>query len=241
MKHEKFSGRMLRLFQRGHREEATFIEYLRGIGCEVWEFDDRNVSEEDKGKKQFRISGSGGHFGGSLDGIVRLPPEYGIDEAMLLEFKTNGTGQGFNKLTDEGLILAKPMHFAQTSTYGYAYGFRFVVYLNVNKNDDDLHIEIVPLNLRLGEQQFQKAEKVITSQVPLPMICASPAQKPCCFCDYKAVCHDGLLPEKNCRSCKNARPIDNAQWFCEYWNATIPGEAEIKAGCDNWVPIINGK
>jgi len=240
-KHEKFTGRMLRLFQRGHREEATFIEYLRGIGCQVWEFDDQNASEEDKGKKQFRISGAMGHFGGSLDGIIKLPPHYGIEEAMLCEFKTNGTGAGFNKLGEQGMMLSKPQHFAQTSTYGYAYNFRFVVYLNVNKNDDDLHIEIVPLNMRLGEQQFQKAEKVIASQTPMPKISASPAQIPCSFCNYKGICHKGELPEKNCRSCKKARPVDNAAWFCEQWNAIIPGEAEIKQACDQWQPIINGK
>uniref|UniRef100_A0AAU6W086 Exonuclease n=1 Tax=Pseudomonas phage Pavpe01 TaxID=3138545 RepID=A0AAU6W086_9VIRU len=241
VKHEKFPGRILRLFQRGHREEATFIEYLRGIGCQVWEFDDENASEEDKGKKQFRISGSGGHFGGSLDGIIKLPPHYGIDEAMLAEFKTNGTGAGFNKLGDSGLVLAKPMHFAQTCTYGFAYGFRFVVYLNVNKNDDSLHIEIVPLNLRLGESQFKKAERVITSQEPMPKISASPAAKQCGGCNYKNVCHNGELPEKNCRSCKFARPIDNAQWQCDKWSAVIPSEDDIKAGCPEWFPIINGK
>lgn len=240
-KHEKFPGRILRLFQRGHREESTFIEYLRGIGCQVWEFDDDNASEADKGKKQFRINGVNGHFGGSLDGIIKLPPQYGIPEPMLAEFKTNGTGAGFNKLGDSGLILAKPMHFAQTCTYGFAYGFRFVVYLNVNKNDDSLHVEIVPLNLKLGEQQFQKAEKVITSQVPMPKISASPAAKPCGGCNYKNICHNGEVPEKNCRSCKYARPIENAQWACDKWNATIPGEAEIKEACPEWNPIINGK
>jgi len=37
--HHKFSGRQQRLFNRGHREEARFLEWLRGIGCEVWEFE----------------------------------------------------------------------------------------------------------------------------------------------------------------------------------------------------------
>jgi len=241
VKHEKFPGRILRLFQRGHREEATFNEYLRGIGCQVWEFDDANASEADKGKKQYRISGSGGHFGGSLDGIVKLPPHYGIDEPMLLEYKTNGTGSGFNKLGDVGMPLAKPLHFAQTSTYGVAYGFRYCLYLNVNKNDDSMHIEIVKLNETLGRQQFAKAEKVITSQVPLGKICASPTMKPCNTCVYKEVCHNGEIPEKNCRSCVNAVPVDNAQWSCSLYNVVIPGEDEIKAACPQWVPIINGK
>lgn len=238
--HEKFSGRMLRLFQRGHKEENSFIEYLRGIGCQVWEFDDENAAEEDKGKKQFRISGSMGHFGGSLDGIVKLPPHYGIDEPLLAEFKTNGTGRGFNSLSEKGMILSKPQHFAQTSTYGYAYGFRYVLYMNVNKNDDDLYIEVVPLSMSLGKQCFEKADRVIGSREPLPMISKSPAKVPCTYCCYKDICFNGKLPEKNCRSCKSSIPVDNAQWFCETWNALIPNEDAIKQACGEWKPIING-
>lgn len=36
-KKEAFSGRMQRLFNRGHREEARFVEWLRGVGFEVWD------------------------------------------------------------------------------------------------------------------------------------------------------------------------------------------------------------
>ena len=35
---EEFSGRMLRLFQRGHREEERYINYLEAIGCKVYRF-----------------------------------------------------------------------------------------------------------------------------------------------------------------------------------------------------------
>lgn len=38
LKHEKHEPRMLRLFNRGHREEAAFIRMLRGIGFKVWEY-----------------------------------------------------------------------------------------------------------------------------------------------------------------------------------------------------------
>lgn len=38
---EKFQGRMLRLFNRGHKEEFRFVDYLRRIGCEVREYSER--------------------------------------------------------------------------------------------------------------------------------------------------------------------------------------------------------
>lgn len=37
--YHEFDGRMYRLFQRGHFEEARFTGYLEGIGCEVTVFD----------------------------------------------------------------------------------------------------------------------------------------------------------------------------------------------------------
>ena len=109
-KHEKFSGRMQRLFNRGHREEERFVDWLRGIGFQVWE-----VTPEGN---QHRIKAVQGHFGGSLDGVGVTPDKYKINEPLLLEFKTNGTGSAFTKLKEKGVAVAKPQHFAQMSVYG---------------------------------------------------------------------------------------------------------------------------
>lgn len=220
--HEKTDGRQQRLFNRGHREEARFLEWLQGIGCQVW-YENRDLPPNDKGEfPQYRISGVMGHFGGSLDGIGRLPARYGIDEAILLEFKTNGTGAGFNKLCADGMAVAKAEHFAQTSTYGHKYGLRYVGYLNINKNDDSLHIEVVELNHRLGEQMELKAEQIIMSQVPPPRLSDNSTFHKCQYCAMKDICHKGAPPERNCRSCRNARPVENAEWFCSVHNDIIP-------------------
>ncbi|HCH8285066.1 TPA: hypothetical protein NNP44_004630 [Salmonella enterica] len=257
VKHEEFSGRMLRLFQRGHREEHIFTEYLRGIGCTVYPFYDDELIERlgltgkhnigasepdsaNKGARQFRVTGANGHFGGSLDGIVFLPPEYGYDKPLLLEYKTNSTGAGFNKLREKGVSIAKPQHHTQTNVYGSAYELEFVLYLNVNKNDDEIYIEIMPLNDTFGQQQFEKAEHIIMAEEPLPPISKSPNQMPCSYCNFKGICHSKELPEKNCRSCKNAVPIEGGKWGCRQWNAVIPNKQAILEGCGNWVPFING-
>ena len=75
VKKEKFSGRMLRLFQVGHTAEARFADYLEGIGLIVQLCDPKTG-------EQRRISDHNGHFGGSLDGVAT-----NIDEKFLLEFK----------------------------------------------------------------------------------------------------------------------------------------------------------
>ena len=101
---ETHSGRMLRLFKRGHREEEKFINYLEGIGCRVKRFDN--------GGKQFRVSGVMGHYGGSCDGVVYTP--WYPEEPFLLEMKTHNT-KSYVHYIDKGLQLSKPKHFAQMS------------------------------------------------------------------------------------------------------------------------------
>ena len=234
--HEKTTGRQQRLFNRGHREEARFIEWLEGIGFKVW-FENHDEGPNEKGEfPQYRISDVMGHFGGSLDGIAVLPERYGIAEPVLLEFKTNGTGAGFNKLADDGMPIAKPEHFAQTSTYGKKYNFRYCVYLNINKNDDSLHIEVVKLNHNLGEQMIMKAEQIIMSQTAPARLSDNPTFHKCGYCHMKEVCHKGAVVEVNCRSCAFARPVENAEWFCEVHNGNIPKDFIAKA-CPSYKAI----
>src|SRR5690606_21675374 len=64
---EEFEGRLYRLFNRGHREEATFAEELRGIGCTV-------LLEDEKGK-QFGFVAHGGHYRGHMDAAILGLPE----------------------------------------------------------------------------------------------------------------------------------------------------------------------
>jgi len=222
--HKKFDGRMQRLFNRGHREEARFIEWLEGIGCEVY--------SHDADGNQFRVNACGGHFGGSLDAIIKLPAHYGIPGYVLGEFKTNGTGAAFTELTKSGMAKNKAMHYAQTSTYGSRkeYGFQWCLYLNINKNDDSIHCEIVKLDWNLGEQMVMKAEQIIIAQEPPPRLSNNATFKSCAYCDFKPICHEGKPVERNCRSCKSASARDLKQWFCEVHNAIIPDEV-ISQGC----------
>lgn len=231
VKQEVFSGRMYRLFNRGHLEEARFVRWLKGIGCQVWEV-------EPETNKQFRIHGVQGHYGGSLDGVGIIP--YFPDLPMLLEFKTHNT-KSFSHLIDKGLIIAKPQHFAQMSAYGKEYGFKYGLYVATNKNDDDIWPEIVELDWNLADQLKRKAEIIITSPEPPPKISMQPAFHTCkYYCTFNEICHHNAPVEKNCRSCSNAIPVENKEWHCKLHGQNIPPDY-IKAGCDQHHPIVNGE
>lgn len=282
---EKHDGRQQRLFNRGHREEERFVEWLEGIGAKVW-FENREglmfhpegdsywiqENAEDFGDglsylvtddhpfykdhiarakiqgvkfPQFRISECEGHFGGSLDGVIELPPRYGISEPCLLEFKTNKAGSAFDKLLKNGLQVEKPQHYDQSCTYGSnsRYLFRYVVYLNICKNDDSLHVEVAELNWNRGEQLLAKAERIIFADTPPSRLSDNPTFFKCQYCAAKEICHRGAIPVKNCRSCRHATPVENARWRCDKHSDLIPKEV-ITEGCDFHIPItasaVNG-
>ncbi len=227
-------GRVMRRHQRGHLEELRIVEYLRGIGCEVWTHDENG--------EQFRISPAGceGHFGGSLDGVVILPPEWGIPFPLLGEFKT-ASKKNFERMVHPdrgGLIREKFQHYTQASCYGKEYSFSHVVYIVACKDDDRLHIEIVALNLDLGENSRVKALRVIQSQTAPPKLALDPTYWKCKFCAAKAVCHENEVPEHNCRSCRFAVPGSDKSWICTLPSdyGTLPDE-RIATGCDHWESI----
>lgn len=229
-------ARMQRLFNRGHREEFRFVEFLRGTGWEVYEFDTSKPIKENGEYPQFRVSGWGGHFGGSLDGIGIPPERYGLGRTpFLLEFKTNGTGAGFQKLKEKGAIIAKEQHFAQMSTYGSDpnYQFEWALYQNICKNDDDLHIEIVKLDWNLGNRMRARAGEIIQAETPPPRLSDNPTFWKCKSCDFFKQCHENGPLKKNCRSCKHAKPVENGEWACALVNNIIPRDF-VPQGCPEW-------
>lgn len=270
---ERFSGRMLRLFNRGHLEELRVIRWLEGIGCivetddfsekQLWYNQDSGeyvVSENDTSDcecminvsespahihhaksigiqiPQFKISGVNGHFGGSMDGLVWLPERFGIDEPVILECKTSKAGAYFNKLKGGGVLLNNSQHFDQQSTYGYKKDIRYALYIAVNKNDDDLHAELIELDHSRGAQCEQKADRIINSKEAPYKLSSSKTFHKCSYCPARSVCHEGAIPEKNCRSCIHSTPVENKKWQCDKWSVDIPSE-HIGLGCDSWQPI----
>jgi hypothetical protein len=205
---EQFDGRMLRLFQRGHDEEANFIHWLNAIGIYVTDVDPATG-------KQFRVSGHKGHFGGSLDGMAYLDPKIfpGFPPWVLCEFKTYATGP-FQRLEKERVRKWRPKHYAQMCTYGRKRDLQLALYMGGNKNDDSLYVEFVILDQRLGDEWEAKAARIVDAQLPPPKIALSIEHKDCKYCGANQVCHNGAQYLQNCRSCANLFAVDGGRWHC---------------------------
>lgn len=244
LKNERFSGRMQRLFDRGHKEEPRMIQWLEMIGFTVFDVDPNTG-------KQFRITGCDGHFGGSADTFAYAPARFGLSDPLLVEFKTYNdkwftmlAGKCLQKTPEYKRDATKakrvrgthPKHYTQMCSYGRAYNVGYALYCAVNKDTDELYYEIVPLNADEGDDMFRKAETVVYSQTPLPRLASTPTYFECKMCNLVGVCHMQHAPDKNCRSCINARPVANKEWSCLVYGI-IPKDF-IPKGCDDWKSIV---
>lgn len=222
---KKFDARILRLFNRGHLEEARFIAIMYAIGCTVWQLDDQ--------EKQFRIHGYKGHLQGSLDGVIRGIPDL-PNENVLGEFKTHNE-KSFQKLVAKGVKETKPEHFSQMNEYMTYYRLQWALYCAVNKNDDDLYFELVKHSPAETGRIGERVELIVNSYDPPRRINESPGWFKCKFCDQHGVCHQKAPPDRNCRTCKYATPADNAEWHCLHPNhrAVLSKELQL-ASCNDY-------
>lgn len=221
----RFDGRMLRLFDRGHQEEIRIAKWLKASDFQLF-----GVSDDGE---QTRMTGIESHYGGSLDGMIKLPPDFQLPIPFLIEMKTHNE-KSFTKLLKDGVAFSKPEHIIQMNAYGEFHKLNYGIYIGVGKNDDDIHIEVIELNWEVGKEARNKASNAILATSLPNKIAATPAYFKCKFCDMAGVCHRNEPVDINCRSCRFSTPIENAQWFCRKWNNTIPKEY-IPNACQEWI------
>lgn len=226
LKQEDFDGRMRRLFQRGHDEEAKLAHWLESIGVQLERINPATG-------KQYVFSAVHGHYGGSWDGMGTIAE---FPERFIVEFKTHND-KSFKHWKKYGVKKSKPRHFAQMGNYGRANGVRFALYCPVNKNDDEIDFEFVALDEKYADDLTRKAGDIIVSPHPLPKIAASGTHHVCAMCFMRPICFEGEAPVKNCRSCVSAEPAEGGEWKCNAFGQIIPRDF-VPVGCDNWRRIV---
>lgn len=202
-----FKGQTLRLFNRGHLEEARMIACLLTIGCKVF--------QQDENGNQFRISDMGGHYGGSGDGVALNIPDLPPNTPALLEFKTHND-KSFTKLKAEGVRSAKWEHYVQMNQYMPKMGLPAALYVGVNKNNDELYAEIIMPDTANSEEYLDRARKIIPIRSAPAKLNESPGFFLCKWCDYSKICHQKAVPARNCRTCTFSRPdTETGKWMCD--------------------------
>lgn len=222
----KFSDRMLRLFNRGHLEEARFVAMLQAAGIKVFQADENG--------KQFRVSYYGGHYGSAIDGVAINVPDL-PDPRMpcLLEFKTHNE-KSFNHLVAKGLYQSKPAHFAQVQQYCGYNSLQVALYLAVCKNDDRLYGELVEYSPEWDKHYVERSGKIIFADRIPDKFSNQPSDFECRFCDMKMFCHYGEgSVARNCRTCRFSKPVESGQWICSQTGEVLDKQAQL-TGCSEY-------
>jgi len=239
-----FSGRMLRLFNRGHEEEARFIRWMTMSGITV------NAVDAQGKQFSFKEPATGNHFAGSMDGAaVGIP---GAEKTWhVLEFKTS-SDKAFRQMVSKGVTEAKPLHYAQMQVYMHWTRMTRALYLVVNKNDDSLYSERIAYDKKVAERLINKARRIVEAKEPPSGISDKPDWFECKFCDFHSLCHGQpltggrlgpeALPNVHCRTCLYVTPeLDgDARWSCAKWDAdSIPVEGQ-RQGCaeHRYIPAL---
>jgi hypothetical protein len=197
---ESFDGRMLRLFETGQLEEDRFVKDLRAAGITVW---DKDTNAGNQINAQM--------FNGFLNGYV---DSVGIgfieakDKYHVIEMKTH-SNKSFNDLVKKKVQLSKPEHYTQMMLYMGILEIDRAYYLAVNKDTDELYGERIKFSQREFDASIEKAERIIFDDSIPERITESPLSFLCRFCNYKDICFENKLPQKNCRTCVHGQAKRN--------------------------------
>ncbi len=226
---EHFEGRMKRLFETGHLEEARVIADLDAIGVRIIERDPATG-------EQWFVEAVGGHVRGHTDGRI----DGGLREAPktrhLFENKTHNA-KSFEDLKRLGVKRAKPQHFTQMQGYMHLLDLKRAAYFAVNKDTDEWHLERVEYDPVFAAQLMAKAERLVTTDHLPTRLHDNPDAKPawkCRCCPALGVCHGvgGAWARRNCRTCIHASAMLDgaARWHCVRHNRDLTLE-EQRSGC----------
>ena len=222
---EELEQRILRLFDRGDREENAIIERLKAIGIQVW-------------GEQLSASAAYGHSKCHIDGLC-----LGVLEAPktthLLEMKTMND-KYFKQISKQKLKEAQPKYYAQMQIYMLKFKLTRGLFVAVNKNDDHTYIERVKFDRGFAEDLERKAESIVLSEKP-PVKPFKPTWYECRFCSAKLICHyDGEI-EKNCRTCAGIELENEGRWKCTVYNILLATDQQ-RLGCEKYRlnPLIEG-
>ena len=235
---EEFDGRMLRLFDRGHREEDVFTRELREIGAKVITRDPENAG------KQIGFTTLHGHVNGFLDGIAWNMPGSTQDE-VVVEFKTHNN-KSYKQLEKHGVRKAKPAHWSQCQVYMGEMGLEEAFYMAVNKDDDSLYGEYIAFDERAYADMMEMAEDIIYGAIAPLKVSHDPNYFLCRMCTEVESCQRNKEPSKNCRTCEHSRPAVNddmkiAQlpentpniWICEFHGKALTVDDQV-SGCGDY-------
>jgi hypothetical protein len=182
---KRFSGRILRIFSRGHWVESLVIECMKKAGL--------GIIEHNRDGKQFGFVSHGGYVKGHCDGIVISGPQYMGPWPRLWECKGLGA-KYWRSLVKHRLKKDKPVYYAQCQYYMGKFNLTKnpALFCAVNMDTMELYWESVPFDPNIFELLEAKAWRIINACKAgelLPRDNQDPEFYKCKMCNWQIACH----------------------------------------------------
>ncbi len=213
---EQITKRQNRLFGRGHKEEPIIVADLEACGMEHYDDQDECIACH-------------GHVKGHCDGKLRNVPD-APKTPHLAEFKT-ANDKNFAKAKKDKVKLGFPVYYAQMVVYMYLFGLKRALFIMVNKNTDERYYERIKADNKYAKELLLRAEDIIMSEIP-PEKRFKSTYFSCKWCLHYNVCHFGLKPQVNCRTCNFCDIHNEGKWACSLKEEWLDKEDQL-AGCSS--------
>jgi hypothetical protein len=178
-----FSGRLLRIFERGHRTEDMVIRWLRMAGF--------TLKTEDANGHQFGFSVAGGRLRGHVDGVLIAGPD-GFAYPSLWENKCLGA-KSWRDVEKHKLAVSKPIYAAQIALYQTYLELHEhpALFTAVNADTMEIYAELIPFDAALAQRMSDRGARVITATEAedlLPRSFTDSTHFECKFCAWADRC-----------------------------------------------------
>lgn len=184
---KRFPGRILRLFETGHREEARIIGNLRSVGVVI--------ADEQRAIDVMAY----GWLTGSIDGIATNVPGAPVVR-HLVECKTHNDAS-WKAWRRAGVKASMPKHYAQMQVYMQGLGLTRALYAAHNKDTDDLEFERVEYDPVEASRHEARAVRISSATHAPPRLSEKPDYWACKLCDFRDLCHGPARARAHCRTC----------------------------------------
>jgi len=178
-----FSGRILRVFEAGHRFEDMTIRWLRLAG-----FDLRSHKRDGS---QFGFATANGRFRGHIDGVIVSGPDLGVPYPILFEHKALSS-KSWQDTVKRGVRKSKPVYWAQIQIYMGYLQIETTLFLALDRDTMRFYPELIAYGAAEAQALSDRAVTIIRSvesRELLPRISDDPEHYVCRFCPYLRRCH----------------------------------------------------
>ena len=225
------TARALKNIADGFRTEELVIERLRAVeGLTIIDVD------PDTGK-QIEVSDFDGHAMGHLDfevfGLLQAPKTPHVGEVKCINDKAFKDLQRIIAKFGEKAALREwnEIYFAQGQMYMLYRGRTRHYCVVASAGGRDWLAIRTNFDRDLAEFYAERARQIIYHGDALPpRISEYRDFYKCRWCGFQDVCHDGLLPGRNCRTCVWSEPGENGSWQCKRFEMELDQETQ-DAGC----------